>query len=456
MLINRSLLDKYPTAGPRYTSYPTAADFENNFDSRLLEKELLAGNASKSPLSIYLHVPFCESLCFYCGCNKVVTRNHHRADEYLAYLFREIEHYGSLICASRQIEQLHIGGGTPTFLSVDQLSALMKQLKKHFSFVDDRHGDFSIEIDPRQVDVEVINHLRFLGFNRLSLGVQDFDARVQSAINRIQPYEQTFSAINAANDAGFTSINVDLIYGLPHQTAKSFKSTIRRIIELKPDRISLFSYAHIPHIIKAQRAIDDGAIPNTDEKLAIFELSKKMFEQAGYISIGLDHFAKPGDPLSIAANEQQLQRNFQGYTTHKDMPLLGLGVSSISKVGRVFAQNSKELPDYYQAINTRNNAINRGRYLTQDDEIRANVISDLSCDRAVVFSEYNARYSITFSDYFLNELMMLKSFIDDGLVIHSDNAIVVSDFGRMLLRPICMVFDIYRQSDDTLKFSKVV
>ena len=453
---DRRLISKYDVAGPRYTSYPTAADFNDEFPPGALDAALQAQSGSAQPLSLYVHVPFCESLCFYCGCSKIVTKNTHRADEYLRYLYLEIEHYGSLLGADRQVQQLHWGGGTPTFLDTDQISALMSSLRKHFSFASDGLGEFSIEIDPRRVDTEMIDHLRFVGFNRLSLGVQDFNVDVQRAINRIQPYEMTACVLEAGRNAGFKSINVDLIYGLPEQRLRTFEKTLKQVIELSPDRISLFNYAHMPHLIRSQRAIREDTLPSVDEKLDLFAMSKDMFESAGYISIGLDHFAKPNDPLALALHRGELQRNFQGYSTGRELDMLGLGMTSISKVGNVFAQNHKTLEEYYSAIAANGTATTRGHRLCSDDQIRAALISDLNCERTIQFVDYSCRFNIAFVNYFARELSALADFVADGLVELTSQSLRVTDAGKLLLRPICMVFDSYRRADKELRFSKVL
>ncbi len=453
---DRRLIAKYDVAGPRYTTYPTAADFNNAFPAQALDEELKARAGLATPLSLYVHVPFCESLCFYCGCSKIVTKNTHRADEYLRYLYREIDHYGALVGTDRPLQQLHWGGGTPTFLNGDQISALMTSLRKHFSFVSDSQGEFSIEIDPRRVDAEMIDHLRFVGFNRLSMGVQDFDADVQRAINRIQPYEMTASALEAGRNAGFKSINFDLIYGLPEQRVRTFKKTLKKVVELSPDRISLFNYAHMPSLIRSQRAIREDTLPGVDEKLDLFALSKDMFEGAGYVSIGLDHFAKPHDPLAHALRQGMLHRNFQGYTTGSELDMLGLGLTSISKVGGVYAQNHKTLEDYYSAIAANGSATTRGHRLSSDDVICAALISDLSCERAIHFFAFSRRFSIDFVNYFAREIAALADFVADGLVDLTSESLRVTGAGKMLLRNICMVFDSYRRVEQVQRFSKVL
>lgn len=453
---DRRLIAKYDVAGPRYTSYPTSADFNDEFPPLALDETLHAQAGSAQPLSLYVHVPFCESLCFYCGCSKIVTKNTHRADEYLGYLNREIEHYAALVGADRQVRQLHWGGGTPTFLNADQISTLMGSLHRHFSFASDSQGEFSIEIDPRRVDAEMIDHLRFVGFNRLSMGVQDFDIDVQRAINRIQPFEMTASALEAGRNAGFKSINFDLIYGLPEQRVRTFEKTLKQVIALSPDRISLFNYAHMPHLIRSQRAINEESLPSIDEKLDLFDLSKAMFESAGYVSIGLDHFAKPHDPLAMALRQGQLHRNFQGYTTGIELDMLGLGMTSISKVGDVYAQNHKTLEDYYSAIAAKGAATARGHRLSSDDQIRAALISDLSCERTIQFDDFSRRFNIAFGDYFVRELAALADFVADGLVELTHQSLRVTEAGKLLLRPICMVFDSYRCGEKALRFSKVL
>ena len=453
---NRGLISRYDVAGPRYTSYPTAADFLSPFPHSELVAAIQRGNQRGDPLSIYVHIPFCESLCFYCGCSKVVTRKRTRADEYLYYLAKEIAYYGKLFDPGRQVDQLHWGGGTPTFLTNAQMSMLMDLLREHFNFASDDVGEFSIEIDPRRVTPETIHYLREIGFNRLSMGVQDFDVEVQQAINRVQPIEMTSQALMAAREAGFQSVSFDLIYGLPKQRLSTFRETLDKVVELSPDRISLFNYAHMPHLIRAQLAINEEDLPGPETKLDLLELSKHVLEEAGYVSIGMDHFAKPQDELAKALANNKLHRNFQGYTTHKDHDMLGLGVTSISQIAGCFAQNNKTLDNYYREVSRAGHATVRGIALNDEDMIRAAVINDLSCERGVDFEMFFKTFGEPFETYFSYELDKLGPFIEDGLVSLSKSGLAVTEMGKILLRPICMVFDAYRQSDKQIRFSRVI
>jgi len=457
-LINfdRSVLNKYDVKGPRYTSYPTAADFVSDFSGHDFLSAIKNANLPGRPLSLYMHIPFCESLCYYCGCSKIVTQNRDRAEPYLSALIKEIELYGELIGQQRPVTQLHWGGGTPTFLNAEQMQRLMDVTRQNFCLAPDDESEYSIEIDPRRVDRNTIGFLRSIGFNRLSFGVQDFTLDVQQAINRVQPFEQTELAIKAGREFGFKSINTDLIYGLPKQTLASFQETLLRLIALSPDRISLFNYAHMPHMFKSQRMIDEADIPTASAKLDLLEMSVNVLVQHGYVYIGMDHFAKPSDELAIAKNNGTLHRNFQGYTTGADIDLLGLGLTSISKMGDCFAQNFKAMPDYLTAINAGEMATTRGILLDHDDVLRRNVIALLSCEMKVLFSTFNTDYDIDFQQYFYLELERLRPFVDDGLVALDEEGFVVTEKGKLMLRAICMVFDRYRFKDEQIRFSKVI
>jgi len=351
-LFRPDLLAKYSTNGPRYTSYPTALQFTDQFDPADYVRAAVDPGASSSELSLYFHIPFCATACFYCGCNKIATSNKSRARPYLEQLKREMKLQASLFDPARTVTQLHWGGGTPTFLSDDETAELMAATREHFSLAPDAEAEFSIEIDPRTVTPATLGHLRTLGFNRLSLGVQDFDPVVQQAINRIQPLEMTADLLSAARTTGYQSISVDLIYGLPHQTVAGFGRTLEKIVELAPDRLSVFGYAHMPHLFKMQRQIDDATLPPPATRLALLGLAIETLTAAGYVYIGMDHFARPTDELVRAQRNGTLQRNFQGYSTRADTDLIGIGVSSIGKIGDVYAQNEKDLPAYGAALDS--------------------------------------------------------------------------------------------------------
>ncbi|TDF38519.1 oxygen-independent coproporphyrinogen III oxidase [Alteromonadaceae bacterium M269] len=447
------LLSKYDTSGPRYTSYPTAVEFKESFDRRDLERENKLRAAE--PLSVYIHIPFCHSLCYYCGCNKIVTRHSSKADIYLDYLEIEISQRAKTF-GSRPVHQLHLGGGTPSFLSAKQLTRLMTMLKKHFVF--SLNIEMSIEIDPRKVELELAVELAKMGFNRLSIGVQDTNENVQRAINREQSTEFISLFVQQAEQAGFESINVDLIYGLPHQTKEIFSKTLFDVTkELDPDRISLFSYAHMPVIFPSQRKIRDGWLPSSDEKLALMKLGIETLTRHGYELIGMDHFAKPDDELARAQREGKLHRNFQGYTTHGEYDLLGFGTSAISSIGRVYSQNTKSLTDYYRRLDEYGNAVDKGKRLSFDDLIRRQVIKEIMCNLYLDKKVIERLFDIRFDDYFSYELVSLSPFIHDGLVTNNRENIRVSPEARLLVRNICMSFDAYLKNHIQQKrFSRVI
>lgn len=449
---DQSMIEKYNYSGPRYTSYPTALEFDDSFtEDNLLE----AIKASKSKtLSLYIHIPFCAKLCYYCGCNKVITRHAHKADQYLEYLASEIIKRAPLF-KHYQVTQMHWGGGTPTFLTPAQILSLTALLKQHFNFAS--QGEFSIEIDPREIELSMLDTLKEAGFNRISVGVQDFNKEVQIAVNREQDEQFIFDLIARAKDLGFVSTNVDLIYGLPLQTPTSFAKTIKRIIELSPDRLSVFNYAHLPSRFAAQRKIKDEQLPTAQQRLDILHQTIESLTAAGYQFIGMDHFAKPDDELARLQREGKLHRNFQGYTTQEECDLLGLGVSSISQIGDCYAQNQKELQLYYQSIDTKAHALWKGCSLTRDDEIRRIVIKQLICHFELDIASIEAELGIDFDAYFSEDMNLLKTFIDDKLVSMQDRRITISATGRLLIRNICMCFDIYfRQKARQQQFSRVI
>ncbi|WP_371374185.1 oxygen-independent coproporphyrinogen III oxidase [Thalassotalea aquiviva] len=449
---DQSLLKKYNTSGPRYTSYPTALEFKDNFCTDDFVQAVKSSDNRE--LSLYVHIPFCHSLCYYCGCNKVVTRHREKADAYLDYLATEIASRSPLF-RQYTVKQLHFGGGTPSFLTNEQLTRLVTLLKQHFHFSE--HMEMSIEIDPREIALEFADHLYSLGFNRLSLGIQDFDLKVQKAINRVQSTEFISDFIAHAKDVGFKSINIDLIYGLPHQSVEQFSTTLDKVKELDVDRISLFSYAHLPSRFAAQRKLRDEWLPSASEKFALMKLSIEKLCSFGYEFIGMDHFAKPNDELAKAQNSGQLHRNFQGYTTKGNCDLLGLGVSAISNIGRSFSQNSKDLKSYYQAIEAHKNALEKGVVLNTDDVIRGEVIRELMCNLYLDKSKINQNFGIDFDQYFANDLPLLDVFIDDGLVENTANSIKVSQKARLLIRVISMSFDAYmKQHVNKQRFSRVI
>jgi oxygen-independent coproporphyrinogen III oxidase len=456
LLFRPDLLAKYGANGPRYTSYPTALQFREDFDPADYQRAAADPGAEETDLSLYFHIPFCDTVCFYCGCNKVATKNRARARPYLKQMIRELELQARLFNTKRPVSQLHWGGGTPTFLSPDEMSALMAATREHFTLRPDNEGEYSIEIDPREASAGTIAHLRGLGFNRLSLGVQDFDPVVQRAINRVQPLEMTVECMNAARANRFESISVDLIYGLPHQTVASFRRTLDTILLLAPERLSVFGYAHMPHLFKMQRQMDAAALPSPAERLALLQLVVERLTDAGYVYIGMDHFALPTDELALAQKRRTLHRNFQGYSTRADCDLIGLGASSIGKVGDVYAQNAKDLPGYGAALDAGRLAIARGVRLGADDRLRRDIITELMCNLELRFDEFEAAYGVRFPSAFAPELERLRSFEEDGLVARSTNRLEVLPAGRMFVRNIAMVFDRYLGAQRPEQFSRTV
>jgi oxygen-independent coproporphyrinogen-3 oxidase len=455
-LFRPDLLAKYSANGPRYTSYPTALQFRDDFDSADYLRAAADPGASAADLSLYFHIPFCDTVCFYCGCNKIATKNRGRARPYLDQLKREMALQAACFDTRRPVSQLHLGGGTPTFMSNDELAELMSAAREHFTLLPDSEAEYSIEVDPREASPDTIAHLRKLGFNRLSLGVQDFDPLVQQAINRIQPLDMTASVMQAARHVGFHSIGVDLIYGLPHQTVSSFSRTLDTMIELAPDRLSVFAYAHMPKLFKMQRQMDAAALPSPAERLAILQRVVERLTAAGYVYIGMDHFALPTDELARAQAQRTLHRNFQGYSTRAECDLIGFGASSIGKVGDVYAQNAKDLPAYGAAIDAGRLAITRGVRLTADDRLRRDIITQLMCNLELRFDEFEAMYGIRFADTFEPELERLRGFEQDGLVSVTDGKLEVRTAGRMLVRNIAMVFDRYLGQQTLERFSRTV
>ncbi|MGJ8664292.1 MAG: oxygen-independent coproporphyrinogen III oxidase [Marinicella sp.] len=452
------LIKKYNLSGPRYTSYPTAVVFNDDYRESQHQKNLIECHTltQNKPLSLYFHIPFCDTICFFCACNKIATKKREKADVYLDYLEQEIQMQAALTPAGRVVEQMHFGGGTPTFLTHPQLKRMMSMIEQHFNLIHDDRRDYSIELDPREASPETIELLVDLGFNRFSMGVQDVQEKVQKAVNRIQPIELTKQAIETCRANGAKSINVDLIYGLPHQTHSSFKDTLAQVVQLSPDRLSVFNYAHMPHLFMPQKRISATDLPSADEKLRILQMTIEDLTDAGYVYIGMDHFAKPDDELAIAQENGSLQRNFQGYTTHAECDLLAMGVSAISLINNNFSQNNKNLEAYYQQISLGQIPIMKGYKLNQDDSIRKQVIQDLSCHFKLDMKAIEQRFKIVFSDYFAEELNQLKTFEKDGL-INTDNQIIeVSNKGRLLIRNICMAFDYHLKQQTKQQFSKVI
>lgn len=440
-----ALLRRLSQQGPRYTSYPTADRFSNTFGYRdyLQAVAGLRARGSRNPLSLYLHIPFCDTVCYYCTCNKIVTRNHGKAAVYLSYLKREIEMQGKLFAGMNQVDRLHLGGGTPTYLSDSQLDDLMAQLRRGFKFAPDTLGEYSIEVDPRTVSPERVRRLREQGFNRISLGVQDFDPDVQIAVNRPQPERQTLDIIAGARAAQYRSVSIDLIYGLPKQTVATMERTLDKVIAAAPDRIVVYNYAHLPHLFKSQRRIAIQDLPDGEANLDMFALCIRRLTKAGYVHIGMEHFARPGDDLAVAQRQGRLHRNFQGFSTHADADLVSCGVSAISAVGLTYCQNVKTLDEYHDLIERNELPIERGIALDMDDVLRRFIIQMLMCNFELSIESIEQAYPVTFTDYFAPELERLRGFMQDGLLTIEADWLSVTSKGRMLIRNICMVFDRY-------------
>ncbi|RDV24480.1 oxygen-independent coproporphyrinogen III oxidase [Alteromonas aestuariivivens] len=437
-IFSPSLLNKYNRNGPRYTSYPTALEFRSKLPQSLLTNA--AADSSAKGLSLYIHIPFCHNLCYYCGCNKIVTRHQDKADRYLDYLEQEIA-LRSTAFRHMPVRQLHLGGGTPSFLTLAQQARLMTLLKQHFDLRPDL--ECSIELDPRGVTTEYLDGLYQLGYNRISIGVQDITPKVQAAINRIQSTSHIEELVAHAHHIGFSSVNLDLIYGLPHQTLQTFRATLSAVQSMAPQRISLFSYAHLPQRFAAQRKIKDEWLPQAGLKSQLMEMAMQVLQQAGYQQIGMDHFALPEDELAKAQRHGDLHRNFQGYTTQGELDLLGLGVSSISAVANVYAQNPKTLNGYYAALDGDGGLVDKGCVLSRDDEIRRYVIQQLMCNLTLDFSAVKRQFAIDVEEYFADELQRLKPFVNDGLMTVDNCGLRVYEAARVLIRAICMQFDAY-------------
>lgn len=452
---DEDLLKKYNIAGPRYTSYPTALEFSEEYQVGDYLTCLHSIPKDKS-LSLYIHIPFCQNICYYCACNKIITKEKDKSDRYVENLIKEIKLVGAQSNA-KTLRQIHWGGGTPTYLSMDQIQAIMNTIREYFDVPDEDSTEISIEVDPRALEIEAVKTLANMGFNRMSIGVQDFDLKVQQSINRVQSFEVTRDMVTEARKYGFQSLNFDLIYGLPHQTKETFKTTLEKVIDISPDRISVFNYAHLPHRFKPQRRINGDELPSPAVKLAIFEYIIQTLQGHGYIYIGMDHFAKPGDELAIAQQNNCLHRNFQGYTTHEEYDLIGVGVSSIGSIGSQYHQNVRDVDSYYAALDKNELPSWRGVGMTHDDKIRKKVIFELICHFQLNKSDIEKQFNINFDDYFSKELKMLQPFKQDSLVIEDENSISVTNRGRLLIRNICMMFDAYLNELQVItSYSKVI
>lgn len=450
------LISQYDLAGPRYTSYPTAPQFSEHFSAADFAAAVERSNASQRPLSLYFHLPFCDTLCFYCGCNKVVTNNKKRAEPYLQRVERELAMQAKWFNTGRLVKQLHWGGGTPTFISDYEMTWLMSATREHFGLLDDDTGEYSVEVHPGRVSAQTMGHLRQLGFNRVSMGVQDFDSQVQKAVNRYNTVEEVKSLVDALRVQDYRSISMDLIYGLPLQSRQSFSTTLAHVIDLSPDRLSLFNYAHLPNLFKSQKLINETDLPSPQEKLDILQMSIETLQNAGYVYVGMDHFAKPGDSLVQAQRAGNLQRNFQGYSTHGDCDLVSFGVSSISAFGGVYVQNNKHVEGYQTLIDSDKLAHVKGFTLSNEDHLRQAIINQLICHFCLDFNDIKTQFQIDPSQYFVDELAELTPMMEDGLLTINATGIQVHNAGRLLIRRICMVFDEYLKKGNQIRYSKLI
>lgn len=451
-----NLIHRYDLAGPRYTSYPTAVQFDSQVGTFDLLHALRDSRKAVRPLSLYVHVPFCANICYYCACNKVITKDRGRAQAYLQRLEQEIQLVACHLDPKQSVEQLHFGGGTPTFLSHDELRQVMACLRKHFNLLDDDSGDYGIEIDPREADWATMGLLRELGFNRVSIGVQDLDPDVQRAVNRLQSLEETRAVIDAARTLQFRSINIDLIYGLPKQTPINFARTVEEVIKLQPDRLSVFNYAHLPERFMPQRRINSDDLPAPAQKLLMLQTTIEQLTEAGYRYIGMDHFALPDDELAIAQEEGTLQRNFQGYTTHGHCDLIGLGVSAISQIGDLYSQNDSDIASYQQTLGNGQLATRRGLHCNADDRLRRAVIQQLICHFELRFDDIEQAHGVVFRDYFAALWPQFQQLDRDGLIELGAEGIQVRPAGRLLVRSLCMLFDRYLNDQVRQRFSRVI
>ena len=451
-----ALIKRYDLSGPRYTSYPTAVEFDQNYPVEQMMQAAARSKASNRPLSLYTHIPFCAHLCYYCACNKVITKKRDNAMPYVERLLKEAAMQSKLFGADRPVKQLHWGGGTPTWLPKDVMQELMAGYAELFNLQSGDERDYSVEIDPREVDQDTLPTLWKLGFNRISLGVQDLNPEVQKAVNRIQPREMTEAVLNEARQLGFHSINLDLIYGLPHQTPESFAETLEAVLEMSPDRLSVFSYAHLPDRFYPQTRIKNDTLPSPQQKLTILHNTINRLLEAGYEYIGMDHFAKPDDSLAVAQRAGRLHRNFQGYTTHSDCDLVSLGVSAIGQTDDAYFQNNHDLPTWEASIDAGKLAITKGVTLTRDDRLRRWVIGQLICQFRLDRQQFAAEWNEDFDRYFADELSRLKPMIADELICDNGQVLQVEPAGRLLIRAICQIFDLYRKEGASQRFSRII
>ncbi len=458
VVFNKDLIRRYDTFGPRYTSYPTAVQFTTDYDADDYLDWVKYSNEDPipAPLSLYLHIPFCDTICYYCGCSKVITKDKSKATHYIELLKQEIKLQGTLFAKDRQVTQIHWGGGTPTFLSDKEIHEIIECIRENFDVAADNEVEFSIEVDPRTVDQQRLENLRKLGFNRISFGVQDFDQRVQESVNRIQSTQQIKQHIIDARELDYQSINIDLMYGLPHQTVDSFSQTLDTIIELNPDRLAVYNYAHLPEMFKPQRRINEEDLPSPEEKLNILQLCIDKLQDAGYVYIGMDHFAKQSDALVKAQQEGSLHRNFQGYSTNADCDMIAMGITAISRIGNNYSQNVRTIDEYENYLKQNKIPVFRGIELESDDVLRREIINQLMCNNKLDIEKLEKKWGIDFKTYFKSSLANLQQMANDGLLEIEKTKITITTTGRLLTRSICMQFDRYLQEKENKRFSRVI
>jgi len=458
VVFDKDLIRRYDTFGPRYTSYPTAVQFTTEFNLEDYLDGVKHSNEDPipSPLSLYLHIPFCDTICYYCGCSKVITKDKSKAAHYIKLLKKEIKLQGALFAKDRVVTQIHWGGGTPTFLSDNEIYDIIECIRDNFNVPADNEVEFGIEVDPRTVDQQRLKNLYNLGFNRISFGIQDFDSSVQKAVNRVQSNEQIKQHVNDSRKLHYQSINIDLMYGLPHQSVNSFSETLDTTIELNPDRIAIYNYAHLPEMFKPQRRINEDELPSAEEKLNILQLCIDKLQNAGYVYIGMDHFAKASDALVKAQQEGSLHRNFQGYSTHSDCDMIAMGITAISRIGDNYSQNVRTIDEYESYLKQDKIPVFRGIELENDDILRREIINQLMCNNSLDIKKLEKKWGINFNKYFESSLENLQQMAEDGLLNIEKTKLTITTSGRLLARSICMLFDRYLQEKNTNRFSRVI
>jgi oxygen-independent coproporphyrinogen-3 oxidase len=458
IVFNKDLIRRYDTFGPRYTSYPTAVQFTTDFNADDYLKWVARSNEDPipAPISLYLHIPFCDTICYYCGCSKVITKDKSKATRYIDLLKQEIKLQGALFAKDRLVTQIHWGGGTPTFLSDEEIDGIIKCIRENFNVPADNEVEFGIEVDPRTVDESRLKQLHTLGFNRISFGVQDFDSLVQQSVNRVQSTQQIKQHINDARNLHYLSINIDLMYGLPNQTVQTFSKTLDTTIELNPDRMAIYNYAHLPEMFKPQRRINEDELPSAEEKLNILQLCIDKLQNAGYVYIGMDHFAKASDTLVKAQQEGTLHRNFQGYSTNADCDIVAMGITAISCIGNNYSQNVRTIDEYEACLKQNKIPVFRGIELEDDDVLRREIINQLMCNNQLDIKKIEQKWNINFKTYFRSSLENLQKMADDGLLEIGDTKLTITTSGRLLARSICMQFDRYLQEKNSNRFSRVI